>query len=185
MEEQNSVKKTRKSTAKNNASNKSATTNKSNTPDAKNKDKIETPLPEPELTFSSNEDKKILEMLLEAIKDEAQWMEYLGKLMYITISPKNKELVRQIRLDDQKHYNMLIEIYNSLVGEKPEVTPIPLEISDSPRTEYEKCMLLKLQSIEFYRKIYFSFLSVKIRDMLFEIITDEQNNAVKFLYLYC
>jgi rubrerythrin len=42
----------------------------------------------------------------------------------------------------------------------------------------------ELEAVELYRKIQSMLPNMKLRDMLFEIITDEQEHATRFVYVH-
>lgn len=130
-------------------------------------------------------DKKLLSMIEEAVCDERRDSYYYKELMNIVRNPKDREVIRSIYMDEIKHEKLLIEIYKMLTGRNIpdmdcEMIPPTLNIVNN----YEKSIFGELEGMEFYRQLYFLFQNQEIRDMLFEIITDEQKHATKFNYLF-
>ncbi len=122
-------------------------------------------------------------MIKDALKGERYDFIKYKNLMELT---DNKEIIENIRyayLDEGKHYKMFLEIFKDLTS----------EIIEVPAPEVEKCRLIdgiktgiqgELKAVELYRQIRAMLDSKKHRDMLFEIITDEQEHATRFVYLY-
>ncbi|MDR3239836.1 MAG: ferritin-like domain-containing protein [Clostridiales bacterium] len=133
-------------------------------------------------------DQKILDILLEALKDATMSSAYLLHLHERADDPAEKEILRQIRMTGLKHIRLFQSIHQQLTGEEaviPDSTAfLTRKVSEDLSEEYAKTILSKLESAEYCRKIYFGFASAEIRDILFEIITDEQNMAIQFNYLY-
>lgn len=131
------------------------------------------------------EENETLELFIDGIKEKAEDSKYYLNLSEIATSPTDKEILRQISLDIYKHLKIFEEIYFRLTGNMPPETEVmPVEVGENLLKEYEKAMFNELSNAEFTRKILFVFNDMEIRDMLYEIITDEQSNATKFLYLY-
>ncbi len=144
----------------------------------------EMPCVPPKNFMPAKPDEKLLDMLLEAIKDEMEDAEYCSNLCNLLTQKGDQEIVRHIRMDELKHAKLLQEIYFNLTGKKACPKINPERTSDNVALELEKSMFKVLSGIAFYRKIYFSFLNIEIRDMIYEILTDEQCHATKFSYLY-
>ena len=130
-------------------------------------------------------EKKLAEMLMMAIEDEIHDREHYKRLIHKVSDRDDKEILRQISLDEQKHERIFTDIYTKVTGKKPHVTnKKEHEPSDNILSDFEKSIFDETEAVEFYRQIYFSFLDLETRDMLYEVITDEQNHAVKLTYLY-
>ena len=94
-----------------------------------------------------------------------------------------KEILRQMSLDEQKHYKYLSQIYKQLTGNEPVVQVGKVEISGNILEEIAKAFFGELEAVEIYRRLMFLFLNLQIRDMIYEIITDEQAHAAKLNYI--
>lgn len=127
---------------------------------------------------------EILELLLEAISQEDEDIRYFQKLEKMLKNTKDKDMIRKIMLDDKKHFKIFSEIYKSLTGKEPIFEKEEVEIDDSLIEEIFDSIEQKLENVELYRLLLSSFLDVGIRDLIFEIITDEQAHAQKLTQIH-
>lgn len=130
-------------------------------------------------------DKKLLDMIQIGISDSAQTAFFYKTMMSVLRIPNDIEIVRNAYLDELKHIKLLQEIYYITSGEKaPEYTTMPVSLSENLLENFQKAIFDSLEAADFYRELYFSFLNLEIRDMLFEILTDEQDHATRFNFLF-
>ena len=128
--------------------------------------------------------RKLLDMIKEAMKDERH-----DNKKYRTMSEmtENKEIRENIRFayeDEAKHYRMFQDIYEDLTGEEIEI-PVPkVELAERFVDNVKSSIQGELKAVELYRDIRAMLSTKKHRDMLFEIITDEQEHAARFIYIY-
>ena len=95
------------------------------------------------------------------------------------------EILRNISIDEEKHYKMLEKIYESITGQPANVTDFtPEELSDNIFLNLDKRVMEELNAVENYRSLMFALSEQWIRDYLTEIYTDEQNHAAKLSFLY-
>lgn len=127
---------------------------------------------------------KLLELIREAMKDEKHDFKKYKMMMDMT---DNKEVISQINfahLDEGKHYRMFQKIYADLTGREIEVPMPEVEhynrLIDAVKTSING----ELEAVELYRQIRSMLESKKHRDMLYEIITDEQEHATRFVYVF-
>jgi rubrerythrin len=144
-------------------------------------------------TFKSlSPDQKILDILCAAIESEQESVHFFGELIKLLKDGADKESVRLIRIDEQKHEKYFSEIHKLITGSPPVVAKrvMPrgklagLTNSGEVAQACEKAMYNALENAEFYRLIYSGFSNRNIREMLFEIISDEQNIAIKLSHIY-
>ena len=146
-----------------------------------------------------NINQKIIQMLLMAMKNELEDKNYYNALSKKINNKQDAEIINQIGLDEQKHYKYLYDIYKKIISswdnsnydldqenllinlEKDLNDP---ELNNNILEDFTNSMLDELDTVEFYRRLLFLFLDLQIRDMLYEIITDEQAHAIKFSYLF-
>jgi rubrerythrin len=127
---------------------------------------------------------EIYGILREALKEEAGDAKEMEQIMPLVTSPEDREILRQIRMDEQKHYKIFQDICFMTNGEKPHLeAEVTCSYGDLAGI-YGKKMFNKHKSVEFYRKILFALRNRLLRDMLYEVISDEQNHATQFAYLY-
>lgn len=129
-------------------------------------------------------DKKILDMLLLALKDESKDQNYYEQLSKKVDNKEDAKILRQISLDEQKHYKYFAQIYKRLTGKNPSVQFEKAEVGNNIVGEFAQAIFEELGAVEFYLRLMFLFLDLQIRDMIYEIITDEQAHASKLNYLY-
>ena len=137
--------------------------------------------------YVSGADEKIKELLLIAIKDELHDRNFYNQLAKNIDNKEDASIVRQISMDEQKHYDYLLWIYKKLVGHTPFIRDNKDEqfkIPSSLSKVFASSIFSELEAVEFYRRLMFMFLDLEVRDMIYEIITDEQAHATKFNYLY-
>lgn len=129
-------------------------------------------------------DKKLLQMVEDGINDSRTDAQFYQALMKMIRDAEDAEIVRSMYISELKHVKLFEEIYYMLTGIKPQLPDIqtPQLVQDLD-DNYKKSLFNSIDEIVFYRQIYFAFANNEIRDMLFEIITDEQNNAIKLNYL--
>ncbi len=127
---------------------------------------------------------KLLDMIKEAMKDERHDHKKYKMMMEMTDNKEIKENIRFAYEDEAKHYRMFQEIYEDLTGEEIEI-PVPkVEVADRLVDNVKSSIQGELAAVEFYRSIRAMLTSKKHRDMLYEIITDEQEHATRFVYIY-
>ncbi len=123
-------------------------------------------------------------MILCAIEQENNDMRYYEKLSTCVKDEKDRECLRRIHLEDMKHFNMFSGLYTNLTGKEPIFEYDEIDIENPLAEEFLEGAEQKLENVELYRNIMMAFLDVGIRDMIFEIITDEQRHAQKLNQLY-
>lgn len=126
---------------------------------------------------------KLVDLLVEALKDERADRAKYKAMMEMTSSDKCKEQINFAFEDEGKHYKMFQHIYRQLTGKDIEI-PLPRpEKMDSLKVAIEGSIQGELAAVELYRRIYAMLPNRQMRDMLYEIITDEQEHATRFVYL--
>jgi len=128
--------------------------------------------------------RKLLDMIKEAMKDERYDNKKYKMMMEMTENKQINDNVHHAYEDEAKHYRMFQEIYEDLTGEDLEV-PVPrVELEERFIDNVKSSIEGELEAVELYRDIRAMLTSKKHRDMLFEIITDEQEHATRFVYIY-
>ena len=125
------------------------------------------------------------DLLIEAMKDERHDRVKYKRMMEMTNDPLVKKQIRFAYEDEGKHYKMFKQIYTQLMGKQVEV-PLPTNIEkyDSLMKAVQSSIDGELGAVELYRKILAMIPNMQMRDMVYEIITDEQEHASRFIYLY-
>jgi len=127
----------------------------------------------------------IIEMVVDAVKAEDKDSAYYKKLSQMTPSEEDKDILYKIHLDEEKHKKMFEDIYYQLIGENINIKTDNYDIpSNNMISELAKKIIEELEAVEIYRVLLFSFLNLELRDMILEIITDEQAHTQKLNYLF-
>ena len=127
----------------------------------------------------------IPKLILDYMSDELADSDFY-KILASTVKEKDvEEILRNISIDEEKHYKMLKKIYESITGQPANVTDFtPEELSDHIFLNLDKRVMEELNAVENYRSLMFALSEQWIRDYLTEIYTDEQNHAAKLSFLY-
>lgn len=127
---------------------------------------------------------ELLDLIKEAMKDERHDHEKYRRMMDMTRDEKIKKQIRYAYEDEGKHYKMFQQIYMELTGQMIEIPEPKVEKYDRLKDAIESSINGELEAVELYRKIKAMLPTMRMRDMLYEIITDEQEHATRFVYLY-
>ncbi|GFI61463.1 hypothetical protein IMSAG049_00622 [Clostridiales bacterium] len=126
----------------------------------------------------------ISEMLYDAIDDENEDFAKYTALANIIGNNEDSEILRSISYDEYKHRQLFEEIYTMLVGKRPEIKEEAEEIKPNElREELVDQLFDEMEAVEMYRELMAAFGNSEIRDIIFEIITDEQAHASILNYL--
>lgn len=132
----------------------------------------------------SEEEPTIQDMIIDAIKDEEHDFKYYSALSDAITDTADSETVKSMSLDEYKHKRILEEIYYALTGAMPEKVEVEIEpISNNLENEFGNSLFKELEGVEIYRELMTSFESLGVRDLFFEILTDEQSHADMLNYL--
>lgn len=134
--------------------------------------------------MNNKADEKILDMLIIALKNENEDKNYYKSLMERVSNEEDAKIINQISLDEKKHYNYLMQIYKRLTGQTLSLEDEQVKLQDNLVDNFAKSIFDEIEAVEFYRRLMFIFLDLQIRDMIYEIITDEQAHATKMNYLF-
>jgi rubrerythrin len=132
-----------------------------------------------------NRVKSLNDMIIKALKAERHDRIKYQRMMEMTNNPIVKEQIKFAYDDEIKHYEMFRQMYYTLFGRTIDI-PLPTNIE-----KYATLMEAVQSSIEgeneavdLYREIFALMTRKQMRDMIYEIITDEQEHFGRFIYLY-
>lgn len=126
----------------------------------------------------------LADLLIEAIKDELQDYEKYRRMMEMAKDEKIRRQIEFAHKDEGKHARMFKNILYCLTGRMMDV-PVPeIDLSGKLIKDVESSIDGELEAVELYRRIKSMLPGIQFRDMLYEIITDEQEHATRFVYLY-
>lgn len=127
----------------------------------------------------------IPKLILDYMSDKLADSDFYKRLASTVKEKDVEEILRGISMDEEKHYKMLEKIYESITGQKANVTDFtPEELSDNIFLNLDKRVMEELNAVENYRSLMFALSEQWMRDYLTEIYTDEQNHAAKLSFLY-
>lgn len=125
----------------------------------------------------------LLDLIKEAMTDERHDRVKYKNMMDMAKTEKIRKQIEFAYMDEGKHYKMFQQIYYALTGKMIDV-PVPkVETYNRLIDAVETSINGELEAVELYRKIQSMLPNMKLRDMLFEIITDEQEHATRFVYV--
>lgn len=125
---------------------------------------------------------KLLQDIEIALADEKAAAKFYEMLMDMAPNNWQRDEIKHARDDEMKHYHMLHQLYVNLTGREPVVKEKEVKV-----TNY--CEGLKdafddeLEAADFYRSMMLSTYYQYIRDILFEIMTDEMEHATRFVFV--
>lgn len=126
----------------------------------------------------------VLDLIKEAMKDERHDRVKYNNMMNMTNDEKIKHQINFAYMDEGKHYKMFQQIYYTLTGKVIDIPIPPVESYNNLKDAVETSINGELEAVELYRKILSLLPNQKLRDMQFEIITDEQEHATRFVYVF-
>ena len=126
----------------------------------------------------------IPKLILDYISDELADSDFYKRLASTVKEKDVEEILRNISIDEEKHYKMLRKIYESITEMCIRDSFTPEELSDNIFLNLDGRVMEELNAVENYRSLMFALSEQWIRDYLTEIYTDEQNHAAKLSFLY-
>jgi rubrerythrin len=121
--------------------------------------------------------------LQRAIQGELEAIAYYQSL--ISLAPEtDREEIQQIRADEQRHAQILSQLYFNLTGRPPVTIPVEPPRIPSYLEGLEEAVGGELDAVEVYRNLILSTYNQQIRDSIFEIMVDEQEHATRLTLLY-
>ncbi len=95
--------------------------------------------------------------------------------------PMVRKYIQHAMEDEEKHYRMLGALYRELTGRTYEVQPEQVtfrNLADGLRQAMDD----EYKAMEEYRAVYLRVTEPRIRDLFFELMTDELEHATRFNY---
>lgn len=114
-----------------------------------------------------------------ALAGEAGAIQFYGYLESIAPSNEARKQVDFARKDEIKHHRMFTQLYERLTGHCP---PVVNPVVTRPTFADGVYMAFndELDAAELYKGMLLSVHNLAIRDMMFEIMTDEMEHASRF-----
>jgi len=139
-------------------------------------------MPQTEQIPQIRQDIKGAELIEEAIRREKKLVYYDEVIMQGFEKEQDSRRIRHISFNQRKHEKMFGEIYQGMTGKRSSCDIKEPSFQKSLNEIIEERIFLGFESIELYRKIYFSVIPVEWKQMMYEIIGDEQNDIIKYLH---
>lgn len=122
-----------------------------------------------------------------AIADELGVSRFYKDLSERVTDLEDKRILKGMSIDEMKHSKMLRELYTEINN-----TACPDIKDEADETEHKENVLTafanaiqgETDTVERYRTLLFAFEKPEYKNMITEIITDEQNHSAKLNYLY-
>ncbi|HBM80244.1 MAG: ferritin-like domain-containing protein [Clostridiales bacterium] len=127
---------------------------------------------------------ELINMIKDAMKDELHDHMKYKMMMEMTDDSEVKRQINFASEDEAKHYKMFKQLLFALTGRVIDVPKPQVEHYDNLLDAIKTSIDGELEAVELYRKIKAQLPTMAMRDMLYEIITDEQEHATRFVYLY-
>jgi|BioPla2DNA2_1021312.scaffolds.fasta_scaffold06473_4 rubrerythrin len=144
---------------------------------------LQSHIPQPYRPAKLRIDDKISELIEEAAKIEKRLFAYDKRIMEIIESEVDKKRILKISFNQKKHEKMFGEIYQGLTGRKLLIDFKDLDLrEENIKAIIDNRIFQGFEAIDFYRKIYFLLAAVEWKQMMYEIIGDEQNDIIKYIY---
>jgi len=127
---------------------------------------------------------ELLDLIIEAMKDERYDAKKYCKMLKMTHNPTIREQIRFAFEDETIHYKLFRRLYFELTGKHINIATPPVKLAKTLIANVKTSIDGELAAVELYRKIYTMLSKTSQRDVLFRIITDEQEHATRFVYVY-
>ena len=124
------------------------------------------------------------DLMKEAIKDEMHDTIKYRRMLGMAPSEKVKNQINFPYEDEQKHHKMFEQLYFQLFGKPANVEVPTVETYNNLLEAVESSINGELAAVELYKKILFALPTKKMKETLYDIITDEQEHATRFVYVY-
>lgn len=125
-----------------------------------------------------------LQLIRTAVEGEKGDQLFYEALIQQAPTQQDRDIITSIRNDEMKHNQLFRQLYHQLTGQDiPPSKEEPVHTPASYREGLQQAFFGELKAVEKYRTIRQGLTSTYHRDILFEIITDEQKHADLYLYL--
>ncbi|MEN6461412.1 MAG: ferritin-like domain-containing protein [Syntrophomonas sp.] len=127
---------------------------------------------------------ELLNLIIEAMKDELHDRRKYFLMMRMTNNALIRKEIRFAFIDEGIHFRLFRQLYFELTGKHISVTRPPVILKPTLIGNVKTSIDGELAAVELYRKIYTMLTKKSQRDTLFRIITDEQEHATRFVYVF-
>lgn len=128
--------------------------------------------------------KYISELIQDAVNKEYANRDFYNNLSDLSTDIDDKKILKDISMDEEKHAKILKELYYIINSSYPDLSKAEIYIDNDLTENICSAIMDETKAVEGYRAILFALESQNVKDMIMEIIFDEQNHAAKLNYLY-
>lgn len=121
--------------------------------------------------------------LQQALQGELEAIYYYQALLDLAPA-RDREDIRHVREDEERHARTLSQLYFDLTGRPPVTFPVEAPELPSYLEGLREAVGDELDASEQYRDLYLSTYNNRIRDKIFAIMSDEQEHATRLTLLY-
>jgi len=121
--------------------------------------------------------------LATAINNEYEAVKFYTELAAIAPCEAARDFIIHARDDEKKHYSMFCRLYLELTG-RQHVVAEPHIKTPGFCTGVMESVKDELEAADMYREMLLSTTSMKVRDIMFEAMTDEMEHATRFTFVY-
>lgn len=126
----------------------------------------------------------VLEMIKSAMKGEKKAAKFYRYMMDKSQCESDKEMFREIREDEKKHYRLLQEIYRDLTCECYCVKDVDVKRPKGFCRAMKAAICQEMQDISDYENLAYYLCDMRHREIICAIIADERCHAQKIAALY-
>jgi rubrerythrin len=124
---------------------------------------------------------QLIQEIEKAMQDQATAAAFYQELMDQAGDPVVKDYINHAREDEIKHYRMLGDLHREIAGRPFDARPQKVEYANLAAGLF-RAMNNEYEAMEFYRGIYLRNPEKRVRDVFFELMTDELEHATRFNY---
>jgi hypothetical protein len=115
------------------------------------------------------------------IQDQVNAAAFYTQMMEQAEDPSVREYIQHARDDERKHARMLQDLYRSFTGRTFDAQVQPVQFANLAEG-LKRAMDDEYEAMEEYRDVYLSTGNARIRNVFFELMTDELEHATRFNY---
>lgn len=125
---------------------------------------------------------RFINQLTASIKGQREAISFYRGLLQLAPSEFARNQVQFALSDEQRHNQILTNLYVHLTGHQPSVNPQP-KIPSNFLNGLTQALNDELEAADTYKQMYLNANQVWIRDIFFDIMHDEHEHATRFAYV--
>lgn len=129
------------------------------------------------------QNQKLIRDIQAAVNGEYSAIQCYTKLAEMAPNQEQRNQIKEILADENRHFMQFFQIYTSLTGSQPQ-TQLVEECADNYLEGLELSFKDEQKTSDFYREIADEATDLMVKEVFKRAAADEQNHAVWFLYFY-